>query len=158
MVKPTHHFKITTTWTGNTGKGTSTYKSYSRDHQFTGTNKPALPGSASPEFRGDATRYNPEELLLGSLSACHMLWYLHLCADHNIVVTQYIDAATCVMTLDESGSGKISAGTLNPEIIIENPANLKLAEALHHEAHEKCFIANSVNFPVEIKARITADK
>ena len=87
----THHYAVTVQWTGNTGSGTADYRSYSRQHEISaGADKPKIPGSADRVFRGDTTRWNPEELLVASLSACHKLTYLHLCADAGIVVVAYI--------------------------------------------------------------------
>ena len=74
-----HTYQTQVDWTGNTGEGTKTYQGYGRDHTITSDGKARIQGSSDPAFRGDATRYNPEELLVASLSACHMLWYLHLC-------------------------------------------------------------------------------
>ena len=80
-------------WTGDRGVGTASYTAYARDHEITAPGKPAIAGSSDPRFRGDATRWNPEELLLGAISACHQLWYLHLCAEAGVVVTAYVDDA-----------------------------------------------------------------
>ncbi len=80
-----HRFSVTVEWTGNRGSGTANYRAYSRDHEIGWAGKPVVPGSSDPAFRGDAGRYNPEELLIASLSACHMLWYLHLCAVNDVL-------------------------------------------------------------------------
>src|SRR5689334_13028885 len=99
-----HNYQVTNRWTGNLGGGTSSYRAYSRDHELGGTGKSApIQGSSDPMFRGDRTRYNPEELLLSALSACHMLWVLHLCADAGIVTTEYIDEAVGEMTVHQDG-------------------------------------------------------
>src|SRR6476661_292670 len=100
-----HTYEIDLTWTGNRGTGTSAYRAYDRTHEIGAPGKPALPGSSDPAFRGDGTRYNPEEFLVAALSACHMLAYLHLCADAGVVVTGYVDRARGVMTETESGGG-----------------------------------------------------
>jgi len=144
-----HQFEITTTWTGNTGTGTRDYRSYSRDHEVNAIGKrgPIL-GSSDPAFRGDHSRYNPEELLIASLSTCHMLWMLHLCADAGIVITEYSDAASGIMALRPDGSGEFSSVTLRPRMKITDPARIEHAKALHREAHRMCFIAQSVKFPV----------
>ncbi|MGD2052287.1 MAG: OsmC family peroxiredoxin, partial [Acidimicrobiia bacterium] len=84
-----HHYAIAVEWTGNDGAGTTSYRSYRRDHVVRAPGKPDLPGSAEPVFRGDPSRYNPEELLVASTSQCHMLWYLHLCAEAGVVVEAY---------------------------------------------------------------------
>ena len=149
-----HRFSVTVEWTGNRGSGTSNYRAYSRDHEIAGPGKPVVPGSSDPAFRGDAARYNPEELLIASLSACHMLWYLHLCAVSEIVVTAYSDSATGEMHLDADGGGKFSSVTLRPRVSIASGCSRETAMSLHSEANRLCFIANSVNFPVHHEAEI----
>lgn len=144
----THRYTATVEWTGNTGEGTRTYKSYERANVISVTGKPPIPGSSDPAFRGDASRYNPEDLLVASLSQCHMLWFLHLAAVAKIVVVAYVDNATGTMIEDESGGGRFHEVVLAPDVTIDGLFDTAKIEALHHEAHEKCFIANSVNFPV----------
>lgn len=144
-----HRFTTTLTWTGNRGTGTSNYRAYGRDHEIGAAGKSsAIPCSSTPVFRGDKERYNPEELLIGSLSGCHMLWFLHLCAQAGLVVTAYADNAEGTMQLNADGSGRFSEVVLRPRAeYVEAPSREKLEE-LHHRAHEMCFIARSVNFPV----------
>ena len=139
-------------WTGNDGEGTKSYRSYRRDHTILAAGKPRIEGSSDPGFRGDGTRYNPEELLVASLSACHMLWYLHLCSANQITVVDYHDAASGEMVEAEDGSGKFVRVVLRPVVTIlaSDPGPL----ALHAEAHRLCFIAKSVNFPVDVAAEI----
>lgn len=149
-----HTYQIRVDWTGNDGQGTSTYRSYRRDHTLTAPGKPPLLGSSDPAFRGDKTRYNPEDLLVGSLSACHMLWYLHLCSANQIVVLDYHDDATGEMQEDETGSARFVQVFLRPKVTIAAGGDRAKAKALHHEAHRLCFIARSVNFPVETEAEI----
>ncbi|MBV8842160.1 MAG: OsmC family protein [Bryobacterales bacterium] len=150
-----HRYKITTTWTGNLGTGTSSYRAYGRNHEHTGAGKyGALLGSADPHFRGDAARYNPEELLVAALSACHLLSYLHVCADHGIVVTQYRDEAEGEMATHADGSGEFTRVVLRPHVTISDAGRRAAADALHAQAHKLCFIARSVNFPVEHEAVI----
>jgi organic hydroperoxide reductase OsmC/OhrA len=147
-MKP-HRFEVETHWTGNTGSGTADYRAYRRDHEVRGAGKSiAIPGSSDPAFRGDASRYNPEELLMASLSACHMLWFLHLCADAGITVTAYSDRAGGLMDLDADGSGRFREVTLRPRVAIAEAARAAELDGLHERAHRMCFIANSVNFPV----------
>ena len=143
-----HSYQIDLNWTGNSGEGTSTYRSYSRNHEFSGPGKPVLAGSSDPTFRGDATRYNPEELLVAALSSCHLLTYLHLCAVNNIVVTAYTDHATGQMKETDDGGGQMTEVMLRPRVSITATSNRELAMKLHGEAHKLCFIARSVNFPV----------
>jgi organic hydroperoxide reductase OsmC/OhrA len=143
-----HHYTATLTWTGNQGSGTSSYSAYTRQYVARIEGKPELPGSSDPFFRGDADRYNPEDLLVISLSACHMLSYLHLCAVNDIVVLDYVDRAEGTMTDTAGGGGKFSSVTLRPRITITPESNQELARELHHQASLNCFIAASVNFPV----------
>ena len=145
----THRYQVVVEWTGNTGTGTSTYKGYERRHEISaGTQKPPIPGSSDPAFRGDPSRWNPEELLVAALSACHKLWYLHLCALAGVVVTSYIDHAEGEMEEAADGSGRFRRVTLRPEVTIASGSDAAKARELHAEAHAKCFISNSVNFPV----------
>lgn len=145
----THHYKTKITWTGNEGKGTKNYTSYSRSHSISVDGKyDKILSSSDPSFRGDKTKYNPEELLLASISSCHMLWYLHLCSSNKITVVDYIDNTTGKMVEDEDGSRKFTEVTLNPVVTISERELIGKAEELHHQANQKCFIANSVNFKV----------
>jgi organic hydroperoxide reductase OsmC/OhrA len=152
-----HHYRVTTTWTGNLGTGTSDYRAYSRDHEIKIAGKTApLPGSSDAAFRGDPARYTPEELLVASLSTCHMLWFLHLCADAGIVVTEYEDAASGTMSEHADGSGEFTLVFLRPRATIADSARIADAVAFHARAHELCFIARSVNFRVEHEPVIVA--
>lgn len=150
-----HVFQLTVKWTGNKGQGTMNYNSFDRSHLIYSNDKPDILGSSAPEFRGDPKRWNPEELLVSSLSTCHMLWYLHLCANHKITVMEYSDHPVGIMTVESSGKGYFQKATLNPIIVITDPARIEEAEKLHQDAHEKCFIANSVNFSIEIIPKIS---
>ena len=143
-----HEYRVTVTWTGNRGEGTLTYRSYARDHRIEAEGKPAILGSSDPHFHGDKTRWNPEELLLGALSACHKMSYLHFCAVFGIVVMDYVDHAEGTMEEDGKDGGRFTEVTLRPRITVRAGDDLSLAHRLHHTAHEKCFIATSVNFPV----------
>ena len=146
---PVHHFTATVTWTGNQGTGTSTYRAYSRDYEIMGDGKSAtIAGSSAPVFRGDKSRYNPEDLLIASLSACHMLWVLHLCAEAKITVVDYVDTASGTMTLNPDGSGQFSEVVLRPRITVMQAGREADIAAISEKAHHLCFIARSVNFPV----------
>ncbi len=144
-----HTYSVSIEWTGNTGRGTESYKGYSRNHIIRAGAKPDLQGSSDAAFKGDAARWNPEDLLVASLSACHQLWYLHCCAVNGIAVQAYSDMASGVMTEDQAKGGFFTKVTLHPRVTIRAGDDAALALRLHHDAHEKCFIANSVNFPVE---------
>ena len=148
MAHREHRYAVRVDWTGNLGTGTSGYKAYSRDHRIGAGTKPAIPGSSDPVFRGDPARWNPEDMLVGALSACHQLWYLHLCATAGIVVTAYADEAEGVMEEGPDGGGQFSSVVLRPRVTLAPGSDAAKALALHHDAAEKCFIARSVNFPV----------
>src|SRR5438094_9850615 len=143
-----HNYEVRIDWSGNDGQGTKTYKAYRRDHTISCVGKPQIHGSSDPAFRGDRARYNPEEMLVASLSACHMLWYLHLCSAEGIAVLAYQDIADGVMVEEAGGSGRFSEVVLQPEVTVPAGTDLEKARALHAEANRKCFIANSVNFAV----------
>jgi organic hydroperoxide reductase OsmC/OhrA len=156
LTRREHRYSVTNTWTGNLGAGTADYRSYSRNYEVAipGKTEP-LPGSSDPAFRGDPARYSPEELLLAALSACHLLAYLHLCATAGIVVIEYSDEASGRMAENDDGSGEFTRVVLRPKVVITDASRVAEATALHHRAHELCFIARSVNFPVENEPVIT---
>ena len=144
-----HTYDVTVEWTGNQGSGTDGYRSYSRVHEVLAEGKLPIAGSSDPAFRGDASRWNPEELLVASVAQCHMLWYLHLCAVAGVVVTEYEDHAHGVMTMDATGGGgQFTEVVLHPEVTIADASMLEKARSLHGDVHEVCFIARSVNFPI----------
>jgi organic hydroperoxide reductase OsmC/OhrA len=144
-----HRYELSVCWIGNRGAGTSGHRAYDRDHRIEAAGKPAIEGSSDPAFHGDASRYNPEELLVAAVSACHMLWYLHLCADARIVVTGYQDAPIGTMVENVDGGGRFTRIELRPRVSLSPGADRERATALHAEAHRLCFIANSLNFPIE---------
>ncbi len=148
-----HQYSVKVTWTGNTGAGTRNYKDFERSHTISVPGKPEIAGSSDPAFRGDKGKHNPEDLLLASISSCHMLWYLHLCAVAGVVVTDYTDNATATMVEAPDGSGRFTGVTLHPVVTITDAAMQDKADLLHKEANWKCFIANSVNFEVGHEAR-----
>ncbi|QXJ20846.1 OsmC family protein [Actinomadura graeca] len=143
-----HRYEVSVTWTGDLGTGTSSYRAYERSHEVAVPGKPPIPGSSDPGFRGDAHRWNPEELLVASLSQCHMLWFLHLCATEKIVVTAYTDEACGTMIETPDGGGRFDEVVLRPRVECAVTGMADQLAALHERAHKLCFIANSVNFPV----------
>jgi organic hydroperoxide reductase OsmC/OhrA len=146
-VNKLHNYQVTIHWTGNTGTGTAAYTTYQRDHEIRIEGKPMIAASSDPAFRGDSSKHNPEELLLASISSCHMLWYLHLCATAGVIVTGYSDHATGTMEETADG-GKFTGITLHPVVTVADGSMIKKAGELHAKANQCCFIANSVNFPV----------
>lgn len=147
-MKGKHLYKATIRWTGNSGEGTINYRAYKRDHVISIENKADIFGSSDPAFRGDSTRYNPEDLLVSSLSACHVLWYLHLCAEAGVIVIDYVDHASGIMVETPDGGGHFIEVTLNPIVTIKEITMVDMANKLHKKASELCYIANLVNFPV----------
>jgi organic hydroperoxide reductase OsmC/OhrA len=148
----THHYAATVTWTGNTGQGTASYRTYSRDHVIALPGKAPIAGSSDPAFRGDPSRANPEELLVSSLSACHMLWFLHLAAEAKLVVESYEDEALGEMAEDGDGGGHFTRVVLRPRVRLSSGDAATLA-GVHERAHGLCFVARSVNFPVTCEPR-----
>lgn len=143
-----HRYSVTVEWTGNRGEGTATYRSYDRDHEVRGDEAPPIPGSSDRAFRGNPSRWNPEQLLLAAASQCHMLSYLHHAATNGVVVTAYVDHPSAVMTEDAAGGGRFTEITLHPLVTITDPDQVELAERLHHDASQACFVANSLALPV----------
>jgi organic hydroperoxide reductase OsmC/OhrA len=143
-----HHYPVHMKWTGNTGTGTREYRGYERAHEYSVPGKPVIPGSSDPGFRGDKTRYNPEELLVMSLSSCHMLWFLHLSSVAGIVVTAYEDSASGTMVETADAGGRFTEVVLRPRVTCEPGTDRSRLAEIHARAHHLCFIANSVNFPV----------
>lgn len=148
-----HQYQLALTWQGNRGKGTTGYRDYGRQVLVTADGKPDLLGSADPAFRGEADRWNPEELLLAALSQCHLLSYLHVAVTNGIVVTAYEDRPVGTMVQQGVG-GRFTKVCLRPAVTIADPAQVDLAMSIHQEASDDCFIASSVNFPVEHEPRI----
>jgi len=146
-----HHYVATVRWTGNTGEGTANYRAYSRDHDIELEGKAPIAGSSDPAFRGDRARVNPEEMLVASLSSCHMLWFLHLATTENVVVTAYEDDAEGVMAETADGGGHFTGAVLRPRVNVKGAGDDETLRALHDKAHHLCFIANSVNFDVRIE-------
>ena len=143
-----HTYETTVTWTGNRGTGTSGYRDYDRSCDIAAPGRPVIAASSDPLFRGDPTRWNPEQLLVASLSQCHLLWFLHLAADAGVVVTSYVDEAVGTMAEQAGGAGRFTEVVLRPRVTVADPAMIPAVAALHDRAHELCFIAQSVNFPV----------
>jgi organic hydroperoxide reductase OsmC/OhrA len=152
-----HTYQIQVQWTGDQGQGTKDYKSYERSFLIHEQGKPDILGSADPNFRGDPQRWNPEEMLIGSIASCHMLWYLHLLSMQKIIAVKYEDSPQGTLELSAKGEGKIVGATLNPVVVITDGNRLEEAKKLHEKAHDLCFIVNSVNFTVQVKPTVLAN-
>jgi organic hydroperoxide reductase OsmC/OhrA len=144
----THEYTAEIRWTGNRGTGTSSYRDYDRAHDVNAPGKPAIAGSSDPAFRGDPARWNPEELLVASLAQCHMLWFLHLAAVSKVVVTGYVDRPHGTMAEQDDGAGQFTRVVLRPDVTVADASMRDRTEHLHDQAHAKCYVARSVNFPV----------
>ncbi|WP_165069022.1 OsmC family protein [Marisediminicola senii] len=152
-----HHYAVRLRWTGNRGAGTRDYRAYGRDHDIEAVTADAasiatgaapILGSSDPVFHGDATRWNPEQLLLSALSQCHLLSYLHTAVKHGVVVTAYTDSAVGTMVQTADGGGHFTSVTLSPVVTVASADMVDLAQSLHAEASTRCFIAASMNFAV----------
>nr|WP_314496451.1 OsmC family protein [uncultured Chryseobacterium sp.] len=150
-----HHYRSKTEWTGNTGESTKNYRSYERSYTVSVDGKAEIKGSSDPAFLGNPELHNPEDLLLASVSSCHLLWYLHFCAVHKILVLEYVDFAEGTMAESENGSGKFTGITLKPKILVAEEKMIEKAVELHQQANRYCFIANSLNFEVQHQPEIT---
>lgn len=155
MTERAHHYETRLTWTGDPSADAKAFRNHDRSYRVEAPGKPAIEGSSDRIFRGDAARWNPEDLLVGALSACHHLWYMGLCAAAGIVVLAYEDKAEGEM-IEESvgGAGQFVRVTLRPRVTLAPGADRSTALALHSTAHKNCFIARSVNFPVEHEASV----
>ncbi|WP_312765683.1 OsmC family protein [Epilithonimonas sp.] len=151
-----HQYKNKIVWTGNTGESTKNYRSYQRNYTISVDGKADILGSSDPAFLGNPGLHNPEDLLLASVSSCHLLWYLHLCSLNKILVLEYEDFAEGTMIENENGSGKFSEIILKPRIVVAEKEMIEKAVELHQKANEYCFIANSLNFEVKHHPDITA--
>lgn len=149
-----HQYTLQLLWTGNRGEGTTHYAAYDRAHEIHIAGKKMIEASSDGIFRGDVSKHNPEDFFLASLASCHMLWYLHLCADAGIVVLSYEDHPTAVLSINEAGKGKFTEATLFPKVTIADKSQSQKAVELHHKANEYCFIANSCNFAVNHQVTI----
>jgi len=153
-----HQYTTNLVWTGNKGSGTMDYRSYERSYVISVHQKADILGSSDSAFMGDKSKHNPEDLLVSSLSSCHMLWYLHLCSQQGIVVLDYKDQAVGKMSEVENGSGHFTEVKLFPVLTITDESQIDLAESLHEQANKMCFIANSCNFPVLHEAKYVVEK
>jgi organic hydroperoxide reductase OsmC/OhrA len=155
-MKGEHHYKQRLIWDGNRGEGTSTYFAYGRNYRLLVEGKPEIQGTADTAFRGEAEKWNPEDLFVAAISSCHMLSYLALCAREKISVLSYEDEATGVMKEDGKGGGRFEQVTLHPVVTIANADHLDRARELHERAHQLCFIASSVSIPIHHEAEVRA--
>ena len=143
-----HRYELQTTWTGNRGTGTSGYRDYDRSTTIQIAGKPAMEASSDKPFRGDPAKWNPEDMLIAALSQCHLLSYLHACVQAGVVVVDYRDEASGLMVEDGRGGGRFTEVVLRPHVTVADASMTDAATAAHAQAHEWCFIANSVSFPV----------
>ena len=149
-----HDFPAKIVWTGNRGTGTSTYKAYDRTWDMAVEGKAVVHCSNDPLLGGDATKYNPEDMLIASVASCHMLWYLHLCSQSGVTVIAYEDEPIGIGESEPDGTGRFLEAVLKPRITITSDSNAEKAVSLHDEVHKYCFIARSINFPVRHEPRV----
>jgi organic hydroperoxide reductase OsmC/OhrA len=142
-----HRYEVRTVWRSGADGPPRSYESFSRTHRIEIAGKPVIEGTSDPAFHGDPKRHNPEDLLVASLSSCHMLWYLVLCVGRKIPVLAYEDEAYGIMK-ETPRPGRFVEVVLRPKVTLAKGADRDLALKLHERAHKECFVANSVNFPV----------
>ena len=144
-----HEFSVGLRWGGEPEGSSSSRDSRWRDHALSSTGKPEIQGSSAGAFHGDTTRWNPEELLVAALAQCHFLSYLYLCQREGIALLDYSDAASGILRTHPDGSGEMTEVVLTPRVVVDR-ADVERAASLHERAHELCFIARSVAFPVRV--------
>jgi organic hydroperoxide reductase OsmC/OhrA len=149
---PLHHYNIKSTWTGNTGSGTINVKGYSRAHTVENAGKQNLELTTDNKHVGEPNKLNPEDLLVTAVASCHMLSYLYVCSLKGVVITSYVDESTGLMKEEDAGGGQFVEVVLKPRMTVADASMVDKAISLHHDAHEICYIANSVNFPIRIEA------
>ena len=150
-----HEYQARLVWDGNTGAGTRSYSTYGREYHIAIAGKPDLRGTADPAFRGKPHLHNPEDLFLASVSACHMLTYLALCARQGVNVLSYEDDATGTLVTDRAGGGVFSEIILRPAVVVAEEESRSTAETLHDAAHEHCFIASSCRVPIHCRPTVS---
>jgi organic hydroperoxide reductase OsmC/OhrA len=156
MTTGAHEYTARLIWDGNTGEGTARYAAYGRQYRVLVAGKPELAGTADPAFRGEADRHNPEDLFLAAVSACHMLFYLSLCARQGVRVLAYADDARGRMRIHADGGGRFEAIALRPTVTVADGTDTALAVRLHETAHDLCFIANSCSVPIRCEPTVQA--
>ena len=156
LPRGTHTYRSTIRWTGDRGTGTTGYRDYDRLYDVLVGGKPTIAGSSDPLYRGDPARHNPEDLLLAAVSACHMLWYLHLCADAGVVVVDYVDDCDGQLAENADGSGRFTTITLRPRVTVTEASDTELARRLHADAGRMCPLAASMVFPIDHEPTIVS--
>lgn len=149
-----HHHAVSVRWTGNTGEGTASFRGYRRANEISAAGRPAIAGDSDPAFLGEGIGYSPEELLVAALSQCHMLAYLHMCADSGVVVHSYTDDATGTM-VQTGASGRFTEVVLHPVVTVADRSMVDKALAMHDSLHDACFVGASVNFPVRCEPSVS---
>jgi organic hydroperoxide reductase OsmC/OhrA len=150
-----HRFEASIHWPADAAQKLPPDPAFSRNAVLASPGHPAVPGSSPTVFGGEASRYNPEELVTLALAHCHMLTYLSLASKKRVAVLAYDDNATSVLGKDPtSGKMKLLSARLKPKVTVARGTNLDEARAMHGKAHEYCFVAGSVNFPVEVVPEI----
>ena len=143
-----HHFPLSLSWTGN-----SLDASYNRNATLSNAGKVSIAVSSAPEYAGDPTRWNPEDLLGSALATCHMLTFLALCAKSKLEVKAYEDHAEAILdTVDKVT--RVTRVHLRPVIRVAPGTSKAKVEELFEKAHKYCFVANSVTCEAVMEPRI----
>jgi organic hydroperoxide reductase OsmC/OhrA len=141
-------FKAKLSWRLKEESTFATAKNYTKSHSIAIEGKELLQVSAAKAFKGDASLYNPEDLLLSSVVSCHMMSYLYVCQQNRIEILSYHDNAEATLEILDNGGGRFIEVRLFPTVIVKEKKQIQLALLLHQKANELCFIANSCNFPI----------
>jgi organic hydroperoxide reductase OsmC/OhrA len=147
-----YYYTLELKWLGNEN---GTHHRTDRFYEISIDEKAKLKGSADKPFFGDPTLYNPEDLLLSALSACHMMSYLYLCRKQGIKISSYQDNAQGILKLDDEGIGRFESVILRPQVVLADSSQIDEAFQLHTQAGKLCFIANSVNFDISYDIKTT---
>lgn len=155
-----HEYQATISW--ERGATDSPLHRYSRAHTWTFDGGLTVPASASPQIvrtpYSDPAAVDPEEAFVAALSSCHMLWFLDAATQQGFYVTSYVDNAVGAMATNATGKLAMTCITLRPKATFagENQPTAADIDALHHAAHEECFIANSVKTEVRCEPVYTS--
>ncbi len=152
-----HAYPARVVWTGNRGEGTQNYRGYDRTWDLALEGKAVVSCSNDPILGGDPAKYNPEDMLVAAVAACHMLWYLHLASSAGVTVVAYEDTAVGEGVMNPDASGNFTSATLHPKVTVLAGSDMEKARRLHGEVHKYCFIARSVNFPITIEPEIVEE-
>ena len=143
-----HKYQLKLNWTG--GSEIDAIQN-DRMYEVLIDRKPTIYGSADKPFFGDPEKYNPEDLLLAALSACHMMSFMYVCRKLGIKVYHYEDHATGLLKINQDGTGQFEFAELKPKVKADHMPDGMIFKELNSRAAKLCFIKRSINFTVNYK-------